>query len=85
VGVTFNGDGSQLAGCTKWRYILKDTTGKTCGDAQPLGTPSGQSTSIADTCPSSARTNAWTVTITYDDTAGTGQTAGPVPVGGIPP
>jgi hypothetical protein len=83
VGVTYGGGAAKLAGCSNWVYVLKDTTGQECGRQDP-GTPSPQSTGIADGC-TSARTNAWTVTIGYTDTAGDGQTAGPIPVGGPPP
>ena len=85
VTVAFNGAAAQLAGCTTWRYVLSDTTGARCGLGQPIGTPSSQPVAISDTCADSVRTNAWTVTVFYNDTAGDPQTAGPVPVGGTPP
>ncbi len=83
VGVTYSGGAANLAGCSNWIYVLKDTTGKTCGSQNP-GTPSTQEVGITDTC-SSTRTNAWTVTVGYIDTAGDQQATTPIPVGGTPP
>jgi hypothetical protein len=85
VQVTFSGTAAQLAGCTDWRYVLKDTTGSFCGRDVPNGTPSGTPVYVRDTCGGTPRTNAWTITIGYTDTAGDDQTAGPILVGGTPP
>jgi hypothetical protein len=83
VDITFDPSGAQIAGCSAWGYSVRNATQSECGSAnQDPGSIAVAIDTDRDECTPGP---AWSVTISYRDTASRLQHLTPILVTGTPP
>lgn len=83
VDITFDPSGAQITGCSAWAYSVRNATQTECGSANDA--PGTIAVPIDITRGECTPGPAWSVTISYRDTAGGQQSLAPILVAGTPP
>ncbi len=85
VNVATSAAPASLAGCSSWTYTIQDADGSQVCQTSTDATPSAPTTDISLASCGTPPADGWTLSVSWNDTAGNGQDQGPLPITGDPP